>query len=446
MARVDRRRGHDPRGPRRPRSTSAQLEAELVEHADRPLKIGSFSAASQRHRDPQRHPGDLASCSTSTARCRSGTSPPPAPYVEIEMDRIAGPASGPRLRATRTRSSSRPTSSSAGPARPASSSPAASCSATACPTCPGGGTVAYVNPLEHVYLDRPRASRGGRHAGDRRVDPRGARLPAQGGGRRRRDPRARGVLHPAGDRALARRTRRSRSSATRRCRGCRSCRSSSATTAATSTTTSSSRCSTTCSASSRAAAARAPGRTATGCSASTSRRSHEFEREIARGCEGIKPGWVRVNFNYFISEAVFDYILRSVELVAREGWRLLPGYRFEAATGLWRHARRLAGAAAVPPRRGVRRRRRVVPVASPHPRRRGVRRTTWPRPERILADPVAALGEPPAADGTVPEVGEDFEIPALVLAPRRGPRRAPDVARCQAMVRVKPGLRAATSH
>ncbi|HET7830801.1 MAG TPA: aminotransferase class V-fold PLP-dependent enzyme, partial [Candidatus Limnocylindrales bacterium] len=37
--------------------------------------------------------------------------------------------------------------------------------------------------------------------------------------------------------------------------------------------------------------------------------SHEFEREIARGCEGIKPGWVRVNFNYFISEAVFSFIL-----------------------------------------------------------------------------------------------------------------------------------------
>ena len=29
-------------------------------------------------------------------------------------------------------------------------------------------------------------------------------------------------------------------------------------------------------------------------------RSHEFEREITGGCEGIKPGWVRVNFNYFI--------------------------------------------------------------------------------------------------------------------------------------------------
>ena len=68
-------------------------------------------------------------------------------------------------------------------------------------------------------------------------------------------------------------------------------------------------------------------------------RSHEFEREIAGGCEGIKPGWVRVNFNYFISSTVFDYVVEAVRLVAREGWRLLPDYRFEPATGLWRHRR-----------------------------------------------------------------------------------------------------------
>ena len=66
--------------------------------------------------------------------------------------------------------------------------------------------------------------------------------------------------------------------------------------------------------------------------------SHEFEREITLGCEGIKPGWVRVNFNYFIGQTVFDFILEAVELVAREGWRLLPHYRFEPATGLWHHA------------------------------------------------------------------------------------------------------------
>ncbi|GAB3877339.1 aminotransferase class V-fold PLP-dependent enzyme [Terrabacter terrigena] len=66
-------------------------------------------------------------------------------------------------------------------------------------------------------------------------------------------------------------------------------------------------------------------------------RSHEFEREIGRGCEGIKPGWVRVNFNYFISDVVADYVIDAVRLVAREGWRLLGDYDFEPATGLWRH-------------------------------------------------------------------------------------------------------------
>ncbi len=66
-------------------------------------------------------------------------------------------------------------------------------------------------------------------------------------------------------------------------------------------------------------------------------RSHAFEREILRGCEGVKPGWVRVNFNYFISEAVFSYLLEAVDLVAREGWKLLPHYRFEADSGLWYH-------------------------------------------------------------------------------------------------------------
>jgi selenocysteine lyase/cysteine desulfurase len=68
-------------------------------------------------------------------------------------------------------------------------------------------------------------------------------------------------------------------------------------------------------------------------------RSREFDREIAHGCEGIKPGWVRVNFNYFISEAVFSYIVEAVRLVARDGWRLLGDYRFDPATGLWRHRR-----------------------------------------------------------------------------------------------------------
>jgi hypothetical protein len=66
-------------------------------------------------------------------------------------------------------------------------------------------------------------------------------------------------------------------------------------------------------------------------------RSHEFQREINRGCEGIKPGWVRVNFNYFIDEPTFDYIVEAVSMVASEGAHLLPMYDFEPDSGLWHH-------------------------------------------------------------------------------------------------------------
>jgi selenocysteine lyase/cysteine desulfurase len=66
-------------------------------------------------------------------------------------------------------------------------------------------------------------------------------------------------------------------------------------------------------------------------------RSQRFEREILAGWEGIKPGWVRVSFNYSLSDAVVDYIIDAVDHVATHGWALLPHYRFDPRTGLWRH-------------------------------------------------------------------------------------------------------------
>jgi selenocysteine lyase/cysteine desulfurase len=132
-------------------------------------------------------------------------------------------------------------------------------------------------------------------------------------------------------------------------------------------------------------------------------RSHEFEREIGRGCEGIKPGWVRVNFNYFISETVFDFILSAVELVASDGWRLLPHYGFEPSTGLWRHA----GGVAEPP----------LSLAEVRFADGGMR---WPshrrtEPESALAGYLAqarallAAPPPPAIAPDAPTVDADFE-------------------------------------
>jgi selenocysteine lyase/cysteine desulfurase len=65
--------------------------------------------------------------------------------------------------------------------------------------------------------------------------------------------------------------------------------------------------------------------------------SHRFQDEIRQGCEGIRPGWTRINFNYFISDTVADYLVDAVDLIARYGDRLLGDYIFDPHTGLWRH-------------------------------------------------------------------------------------------------------------
>ncbi|MBL4635917.1 MAG: aminotransferase class V-fold PLP-dependent enzyme [Kofleriaceae bacterium] len=66
-------------------------------------------------------------------------------------------------------------------------------------------------------------------------------------------------------------------------------------------------------------------------------QSEAFQREITRGSEGIKPGWARVNFNYFMSDEEFDYVLDAIDFVATNGWRFLPLYKFCQISGLWRH-------------------------------------------------------------------------------------------------------------
>jgi len=65
--------------------------------------------------------------------------------------------------------------------------------------------------------------------------------------------------------------------------------------------------------------------------------SRSFECAILDGAEGVKPGWVRVNFNYFISDTVFRYVIDAVRFIADHGAAFLPLYEFEPATGAWRH-------------------------------------------------------------------------------------------------------------
>ena len=266
---------------------------------------------------------------------------------------------------------------------------------------PGGGTVAYVNPSEHVYLtDIEHREEGGTPAIVESIRAGLVFELKEAVGADAIREREESFIHRAIER-WSRPPEHRDPRQPRRSTGCRSCRSSSC------------RC--------RAAMGHAArylhhnfvvallndlfgiqSRGGCSCAGPYGHRllgidletSHEFEREIARGCEGIKPGWVRVNFNYFISEAVFEFILEAVELVASDGWRLLPHYRFEPATGLWRHAGGHGRAADEPARRPLRRRPDALAVAPPDRARVGAGRlprrgppASWPTRRRRPSTP-----------------------------------------------------------
>ncbi|WP_426417390.1 aminotransferase class V-fold PLP-dependent enzyme [Aestuariirhabdus sp. LZHN29] len=63
--------------------------------------------------------------------------------------------------------------------------------------------------------------------------------------------------------------------------------------------------------------------------------SEAIEKSIAEGNNVLKPGWVRLNFNYFIGAETFEYLVRAIELVAEYGERMLGHYLFDPTRGVW---------------------------------------------------------------------------------------------------------------
>src|SRR3954463_12707624 len=126
------------------------LEAHLVAYADRPLRIGSFSAASNvtgivtdTHRiaDLLHAHGALSFWDFAAA----------APYVDIEMNRDCAEHPGCQKDAVFLS----PHKFIGGPGTPGVLVVRRELLTNRVPVVPGGGTVAYVNPLEHRYLDDP---------------------------------------------------------------------------------------------------------------------------------------------------------------------------------------------------------------------------------------------------------------------------------------------------
>jgi selenocysteine lyase/cysteine desulfurase len=65
--------------------------------------------------------------------------------------------------------------------------------------------------------------------------------------------------------------------------------------------------------------------------------SARMHAEVLRGHVGAKLAFARLGFNYFVSEEAFRYVVEAVHLVAEHGWKLLPYYHFDPGTGIWRH-------------------------------------------------------------------------------------------------------------
>jgi selenocysteine lyase/cysteine desulfurase len=58
---------------------------------------------------------------------------------------------------------------------------------------------------------------------------------------------------------------------------------------------------------------------------------------IENGEHAAKPGWARVNFNYFIDDAEAKFIRDAVLQIASDAWRLLPLYQMSPQSGQFVH-------------------------------------------------------------------------------------------------------------
>jgi selenocysteine lyase/cysteine desulfurase len=65
--------------------------------------------------------------------------------------------------------------------------------------------------------------------------------------------------------------------------------------------------------------------------------SHRFRALIQEGILGMKPGWVRLSVPYYAGEEDVEYLLEAVEFLADHGEDFVPLYELDWRDGVWRH-------------------------------------------------------------------------------------------------------------
>ncbi|KAG0492338.1 hypothetical protein HPP92_005736 [Vanilla planifolia] len=64
---------------------------------------------------------------------------------------------------------------------------------------------------------------------------------------------------------------------------------------------------------------------------------------LTHGYNGLKPGWTRVSFAYYLTKEEFAFILDAIEFIASYGHRFLSLYHLDWMTGDWTINRRALG-------------------------------------------------------------------------------------------------------
>jgi len=76
------------------------------------------------------------------------------------------------------------------------------------------------------------------------------------------------------------------------------------------------------------------GHTLLGISAET---SEKFRNAILEGIGSLKPGWIRINLHYLMTDDDIDYIIDAIEFIANYGYLFLQEYSIDIKSGDWKH-------------------------------------------------------------------------------------------------------------
>lgn len=76
------------------------------------------------------------------------------------------------------------------------------------------------------------------------------------------------------------------------------------------------------------------GHTLLGIDAATSQR---YRAAVLQGWGGLKPGWCRIGFHFAMDDAEADFLIEAVEFLANHGWIFQQLYEFDLQAATWTH-------------------------------------------------------------------------------------------------------------